>query len=130
MTKEEILAYFSKDIYATETTGIEVLEVGDSYAKTKLDIKHGHRNADGVVMGGCIYTLADFTFAIAANSVDISTKTLSSNIIFNSPATGDVLYADTQIVKNGRTICTYEVRVVDENDRLIATVVCMGFRKN
>lgn len=129
MEADQIRSFFAKDIYAMETTGIEILEVKDNYAKTHLSVSDKHRNADNVVMGGCIYTLADFTFALAANCGNNLTTTLSSNIVFNSPAPNNELFAETELVKSGRTVCTYLVKVTDEKERLIATVTCVGFRK-
>lgn len=130
MEASEIRNFFANDIYAMETTGIEIVEVRENYARTHLKVGEKHKNADGVVMGGCIYTLSDFTFALAANCGNGTTTTLSSNIIFNSPAPNNDLFAETELVKNGRTVCTFLVRVTDEKERLIATVTCMGFHKN
>lgn len=129
MEPGEIRDFFKNDIYAIETTGIEILEVKENYARTSLRVTDKHKNADGNCMGGCIYTLADFTFALAANCGNELTNTLSSNIIFNSPARGEYLFAETSVIKNGRTIASYEVKVTDENERLIATATLMGFRK-
>ena len=127
MKPEEIREYFAKDRFA-EMTGIQILEVHEGYAKTKLDVEDKHLNANDVVMGGCIYTLADFTFALAANCGELRSKTLSSSIVFNSPAYGKELYAETEIIKNGRTICNFLVRITDENHRTVATVNVMGYR--
>ena len=129
MTQEEVIAYFSQDRYAMETTGIEIIEARRDYAKTKLKVSGKHHNANGSVMGGCIYTLADFTFALASNVDNSDTCTLSSNIIFNAPARGEYLYAESSVIKSGRTIATFEVKVTDESDKLIATATMMGFRK-
>lgn len=128
MLPEECKEYFKKDIFASETTGIEILEVEEGYARTKLTVQPGHLNANNVVMGGCIYTLVDFTFAIAANCGPKSCVTLSSNIIFNSPATGRELYARTETIKDGRSVSSLMVKVTDEKDRLIATATMMGYK--
>lgn len=130
MTREEVIAYFSKDKYATETTGIEIVVAEKDHAKTRLKILPKHLNANYTVMGGCIYTLADFTFALASNVDNTDTCTLNSNIIFNAPATGDYLFAESYVIKSGKTIATFEVRVTDETGKLIATSTMMGFRKS
>ncbi|MBO7453542.1 MAG: PaaI family thioesterase [Clostridiales bacterium] len=129
MTTEEVIEYFSKDRYATQTTGIKILETRKDYAKTMLEVLPKHLNANDSVMGGCIYTIADFTFALAANVDNFDTCTLSSNIIFNAPARGKYLYAESSVVKSGKTIATFEVKVTDENGKLIATSTMMGFRR-
>ena len=128
MTADEVKAFFANDHFANDCAGIEILEVAENYAKTKLLVEDKHKNANNVVMGGCIYTLADYTFALAANCGDQRSMTLSSHITFNSPANGEVLYAETEVVKNGRTICNYLVHISDEKQRVVATVDLIGFR--
>lgn len=128
MKREEVEAFFANDRFANEATGIEIIEVRESYAKTKLEVKDVHKNANNVVMGGCIYTLADYTFALAANCGDSRAMTLSSNITFNSPASGSVLYAETEIIKDGRTVCNFLVRITDEKERVVATATMLGFK--
>ncbi len=127
MTPDEIREFFAKDRFAA-ATGIEILEVSEGYAKTRLVVEDRHLNANNVVMGGCIYTLADFTFALAANCGELRSMTLSSNIVFNSPANGKILYAETEIIKNGRKVCNFLVRITDEKERTVATVNVIGFR--
>ena len=66
MTKlEEARQIFAADKYATDASGIVIEEVGENYAKCSMKLTDVHRNAFGGVMGGAIYTLADFTFAVA-----------------------------------------------------------------
>ena len=127
MTPDEIREFFAKDRFAA-ATGIEILEVSEGYAKTRLVVEDRHLNANNVVMGGGIYTLADFTFALAANCGELRSMTLSSNIVFNSPANGKILYAETEIIKNGRKVCNFLVRITDEKERTVATVNVIGFR--
>ena len=127
MTPEKIREYFANDRYAA-LTGIEILEVREEYAKTRIVVEDKHLNGNNVVMGGCIYTLADFTFALAANCGHSESITLNSSIVFNGPAKGKYLYAETEVIKNGRTICNFLVRVTDENERLVATATMVGYR--
>lgn len=127
MNPEETREFFKNDRYA-EFTGIEILEVSEGYAKTRIVVEDKHLNGNNVVMGGCIYTLADFTFSVAANCGDLPSVTLSSDIVYNSAATGNELYAVTEKVKDGRTVCNYIVRVTDEKERVIATATFVGFR--
>ena len=44
---------------------VEIEEVDDGYAKCSLEIQPHHLNAANTVMGGAIFTLADFAFAVA-----------------------------------------------------------------
>ena len=128
MNPEEAKIFFATDRYANDTTEIEILEVSEGYAKTRLRIKDKHLNGNNVVMGGCIYTLADYTFGIASNCGPMACVTLSSNIVFNSPGKGEFLYAQTEAIKTGRNICNYSVKVTDDNGKLVANADFVGYR--
>jgi uncharacterized domain 1 len=126
---------FTADRFATEAAGIIIEEARDNYARCILDPGPVHFNAGGVVMGGAIFTLADFTFAVAANTRSLeegtpNTVTLSVQMQFLSPAKGDRLTAEAVCKKSGRTICSFEVTVTDSSGEIIALMVATGIRKN
>lgn len=124
---EKAREFFSKDLYATEATGVEICELGDGYAKCKLDIKPHHMNAVGQVMGGVMYTLADFVFAVATNfDKDYVTVTTVSQISYFSPVKGKILYGETHMLKDGRTNCFYEINITDDLGTNIAKVTTTG----
>ena len=85
---------FGNDVFATQTTGIEIVAADIHYAKCRLQVDGRHRNAMGAVMGGVIYTLADFAFAIAANMDELDTVSLTSNVAFLGQPKGDTLFAE------------------------------------
>ena len=118
---------FSKDLYATKLSGITVEEVGENYAKCAMKLTDDHRNAYGGIMGGAIYTLADLAFAVASN-FDRPEKTVSltGHAAFLSMTKGSILYAETRLIKDGRTNCFYEVRVYDDLGKDIAVVTFIG----
>ena len=120
---------FAGDIYATETTGIIVEAAGRDYAKCSLETGPQHMNAAGAVMGGAIFTLADFTFAVAANSEEMNTVSLTSSITYLSAARGGKLTAEANCVRSGRNTCHFIVTVTDSEGRVIASVSTTGFRK-
>ena len=127
---EELREFFSHDRYATATTGIEILDAQDGYAKVGLAVHEGHMNAGSRVMGALYYTMADFAFAVASNpdagNAPI-TFTLTSQINFLTPARGRYLTAEARAVRKGRKASFYEAEIRDELDTLIATVSSTGF---
>lgn len=127
--KQEAEKIFSNDIFATKQAGIIIDEVDINYAKCSMPITPSHLNAAGTVMGGAIYTLADFCYSVAANAGNPVTVTLNSTVNFISAAKSDILYAEAKCVKSGRSICFYDVRVYDDSDKTVATVCASGFRK-
>ena len=128
MTKlEEARQIFAADRYATDASGIVIEEVGENYAKCSMKLTDIHRNAFGGVMGGAIYTLADFTFAVASNfDKEKLTASLVGNATFLSMSRGSVLYGESKLIKDGRQNCFYDIRVYDDLGKDIATVSFTG----
>lgn len=123
---EEAREIFINDRYAMVTTGIDIEEVKDKYAKCSLKLDERHKNAIARVMGGAIYTLADFTFAVATNFRQTPTVTTVSQISFVGAAKGDMLYAESKLLKDGRRNCFYEIQVTDNLGTLVAVVSASG----
>ncbi|MCR5402240.1 MAG: PaaI family thioesterase [Butyrivibrio sp.] len=118
---------FSKDLFATKLSGIVIEETGDDFAKCSMKITENHRNAYGGVMGGAIYTLADFTFAVASNfQKQKLTASLVGQATFLSMTHGKELFGEARLIKDGRQNCFYEVRVYDDLGKDIAIVSFTG----
>ena len=127
---EEIRRRFAADRFATEAAGIAIDEAREGYAKCSMELRPVHRNAAGAVMGGAIFTLADFCFAVAANGA-ASPKgvavSLSSSISFLSGAKGDKLIGEAECAKSGRSACFYTVTIEDDLGTKVAIVTANGF---
>jgi acyl-CoA thioesterase len=105
---------------------IEIISADKGYCKCKMTVDQKLLNAMDTVHGGAIYTLADFTFAVAANWQKIGCVSLHSDISFLGPAKGDTLIAKAICIKNGKTTACYRVDVTDDLGNLIATVTSTG----
>ncbi|MDE5863095.1 MAG: PaaI family thioesterase [Lachnospiraceae bacterium] len=123
---EEARSFFIKDTYAMVTTGIDIDEVGEHYAKCSLKLDDRHRNATGHVMGGVLFTLADFVFAVAANFRQPVTVTTVSQISYLGTAKGDILYGESRLLKDGRRNCFYQIDITDNMGTEIAVVSVSG----
>ncbi len=126
---QETRVRFAQDIYAVDTTGITIEAVDTNYAKCRLSTDERHFNAAGYVMGGAIFTLADFAMAVASNTNNALTVTLSANIDFMTGTKGPVLYAEAVCKKDGRTVCFFETTVTDSDGAIVARATSSGFRK-
>ena len=60
---EEIRAYFAQDKFAAQAQ-CSIIEAAPNHAICEMPITENHLNANGTVMGGAMFTLADFTMAI------------------------------------------------------------------
>lgn len=125
---EKARDFFYNDKFAAEATGIILEEVGECYAKCSFEIQSKHLNGLGNVMGGAIYTLADFTFAVASNFNQPNTVTLTSQITYLSKAKGKKLISEAKAIKNGRSTCCYEITVSDELGTKVAIVTANGMK--
>ncbi|MBO4599237.1 MAG: PaaI family thioesterase [Bacteroidales bacterium] len=132
----EAEARFAYDHFATDVTGITIGEAGDHHAICHLQIDPTHCNAMGAVMGGAIFTLADFAFAIAANSRSIKEYeplewvSVSSNIQYLRQARNGMLHAEAKCVKEGKSTCVYSILVTDDQEREIALITTTGMKVN
>ncbi len=123
---EKAREFFKNDRYATELTGIVIEEVGENFAECSLSLNEKHLNAVGHVMGGVIFTLADFVFAVSANLEEPSTVTVSSQICYLDSVKGKKLYGKSQLLKDGRTTCFYKIDIYDELGTAVAVVTTTG----
>ena len=101
-TIEEAREYFSKDRFATEN-GMVLEELDESHAVCSLVLSDRHRNAYGGVMGGAIFTLADFAFAALSNDSENVTVAQQVSINYLSASNGTRLVARASYRKNGRS---------------------------
>ena len=102
-TIEEARAYFSSDRFATEN-GMTLDELDDNHAVCSLVLSSRHRNAYGGVMGGAIFTLADFAFAALSNSREKVTVAQQVSINYLSAVKGERLVARASFRKAARTM--------------------------
>lgn len=125
---DALRARFAADRFATELTGAEILSAEDRHAVCTLNLRPEHMNAAGTPMGGVVFTLADFAFAVAANGfTDAITVSQSADIHFLAPARGHTLAAEARCLKAGRTVSLYAVEVTDDQGGFVAHVTISGF---
>lgn len=126
-TIDKAREYFSKDRFATDN-GMTLDELDECHAVTSLMLGERHRNAFGGVMGGAIFTLADFAFAALTNSQEHLTVAQQVSINYLAPAKGGRLIATARYKKDGRSSCVVNVDITDDSGRDIAQFVGTGFK--
>ena len=125
---EEIRSRFQNDHFAMDATGIVIDSAEPGKAVCSLTLEERHMNENHVPMGGAVFTLADFTCAIAANGYN-ERKTVSqhASITFLSPARGKRLIAEAVSLRDGRTTALYTVDVRDELGTYVAHGTINGY---
>ncbi len=124
----EIKDFFKRDKFA-RYNGIELLEVAKGSAKAQMKINENHLNGIGTVHGGAIFTLADFAFAVAANSHGNVTVAINVNISFMKAAYSGTLIAEAREISLNPRISTYTIDIYDSDGELIAIFQGMAYRK-
>ncbi|ADZ09639.1 phenylacetic acid degradation-related protein [Methanobacterium lacus] len=126
---EQIKEFFKNDKLAAYL-GIELVDVSEGFAVSKMEIKEEHLNGINTAHGGAIFTLADFTFAVAANTHGTVTVAINGNMSFMKAAfKGGILTATATEVSINPKLGTYTVNVTDDNGDLIAIFQGMAYRK-
>lgn len=120
ITLEEVAELFAGDKFATQAAGCRVVEARRGHAVCEMDLADIHYNAMGGVMGGAIFTLADFALAIACNIGEEPTVSVSNTIEFMSAAKGTKLIATCDVDKSGRRLGFYTVDMRDDTGRAVA----------
>ena len=107
--------------------GIRLTRVAPGEADAELEITSDMLNSRNVVQGGAIMTLADFAFAGAANAM--GRTTVSTGVITNflRPGSGKKLVAHAKKIHHGKKTCLYQVDVVNDEGKLVASVNVTGF---
>lgn len=95
----------------------------DGHAVYKLDVTPDILNPHGVLHGGAVYTMVDYSMGGAVVSVlppgEIC-ATIEIKISYLAGVRGGVLTCETDIIKRGRKVVFLESRVSDDAGKLVA----------
>ncbi len=123
---EEVRIFFENDRFATDACACRIVEAGPGHAVCEFEIADRHKNGFGSVMGGAIFTLADYALAIACNIGEQPTVSVCNNIEFMHVAKGSRLIANANVDRSGRSLGFYTVDIVDDLGTKVAkmTATC------
>ena len=126
---QQIRAAFAADCFATEACGATIVDAGYQWAVCQLELGDRHLNAQGNVMGGAIFTLADFCLAIVCNVGEQPTVLVSSNIEYLLAPKGQLLTASGSVLRSGRNLGFYNVDVHDDAGNHVARLSATCYRQ-
>lgn len=128
LSEDKLKQLFKNDQYA-RLSNIELLTAATGHATAKMTLHPHHLNALKTVQGGAIFTLADFTFAVACNSHGTMAVALDVSIAFMKAATTGTLWAEAREVSKNFKVGLYLVDVKDDAGDLVAQFQGMAYRK-
>ncbi len=109
---------------------IEVVEIKNGFSKVKLDITQQMTNIYGFTHGGVIFSLADEAFELACNSRGFVEFGLNVNIAYTRGSkVGDTLYAEARFISESKTISTYEIKIFNQHNDIIASCQAMAYKR-
>lgn len=126
---QQIADFIRREDRLGQHLGIELLEVSEGRAITRLRIQEQHLNGVGIVHGGTIFALADVAFAAASNSHGTVAVAINVSISYVKAATSGVLTAEARETSLNPRLATYMVDIKDEQGDLIAIFQGMVYRK-
>jgi acyl-CoA thioesterase len=125
---EFIKTFMKHDRYAVHSN-IELISASPGKALAKMPLEPYHHNGLGTVMGGAIFTLADFAFAAACNSHGTVAVAINVSISYMKAAKSGTLWAEARELSKNHKLGSYTVEVKDDAGDLVALFQGMAYRK-
>lgn len=128
-TLQRLKEEYKNDRFATNA-GCKIVEASGDKVVCEMPLCDNLLNAHGQVMGGAIFTLADFAFAVASNYSGVPSVAIECNIRYYSNSKGTKLIATCRKDKEGHTLGHYTVEITDDFGKKIAGYTAIAFHKN
>src|SRR3954471_15305126 len=97
---------------ASAALGIELVEYGAGWARTRMLVRENMVNGHDIAHGGLVFSLADTAFACACNSWGPATVAAGAEIVFVASARlGDLLEAEARVRTRFGRSGVYDVTV-------------------
>ena len=129
---EDIRAYFADDEFARKCLGatIDDYDFETGIATVSMEIDDRHHNAQGFVMGGVFFSLADYALAVASNVNQPPSASTNSSIAHMRRVKGNTLKAVAHPDKLGRNLAFFTIDLFDELGNLVARMSATVMRTN
>ena len=126
-----IVEFLNRNDRFAANAGCRITEADATHAVAEMVVTEKHLNGGNICQGGALFTLADLAIAALMNSQGQLTFGISNSIMYVSSAKeGDLLRAEAICVADHHKIPAVEVRVTNQDRRLICHVTGMGYRKS
>ncbi len=126
---EKLKAIFKNDRFA-ERAGIELVSMAEGRAVVQMRVTPEHWNGLRSAHGGAIFTLADFAFAVAANSYGTVAVAVNVSITYQKAVAAGVLRAEAREISKNHKLGTYTVEITDEQGEIVALFQGLAYRKS
>ncbi len=109
---------------------LKLVDLDDGYSVVEMTFTQDMENIFGMAHGGAVFALIDEAFETAGNSHGTVAVALNMNITYTTtPSPGARLRAEAKEVNLTPRTATYNIRVTDEKETLIAVCQALVYRK-
>ncbi len=109
---------------------LKLVDIDDGYSVVEMKFTKDMENIFGMAHGGAIFALIDEAFETAGNSHGTVAVALNMNITYTAaPSPGAQLRAEAREVNLTPRTATYDIKVTDEKETLIALCRALVYRK-
>jgi acyl-CoA thioesterase len=133
MDKKKVIASISrrveKEAYALKL-GIRLVELNPGHAVVEMDSSDEDANIFGTIHGGAIFSLIDEAFQASCNSHGRVAVALNMTVTYHQPPEKNSrLRAESKEIHRSQRTGTYDIRVTDDKDNMIASCLALAYRK-
>jgi acyl-CoA thioesterase len=126
---QSIVKHVQKEPFARKL-GLRLLKVEPGYAVVEMESQEDSRNIFGMTHGGAIFSLIDEAFEVSCNTHGTVAVALSMTVTYHrAPDQKSKLRAESMEIHRSAKTGTYEIKVMDEHDVLIASCTALCYRK-
>ena len=126
---QSIVKHVQKEPFARKM-GLRLLKVEPGYAMVEMEPQEDSRNIFGMTHGGAIFSLIDEAFEVSCNTHGTVAVALSMTVTYHRAADRkSKLRAESVEIHRSAKTGTYEIKVTDERDTLIASCTALCYRK-
>ena len=110
--------------------GLKLVKLEPGYALVEMTLQPDTANIFEMTHGGAIFSLIDEAFELSCNSHGTVAVALSMTVTYHRPPTqGAMLRAESREIYRSRKTGTYDIKVTENEDVLIASCQAVAYRK-
>jgi acyl-CoA thioesterase len=119
-----------KEHYA-QKLGLKLILLEPGHAIVEMTPSEGLENIFGMAHGGAIFSLIDEAFEVSCNAHGTVAVALNMTVTYHlPPGKNRTLRAESKEIHRSTKTGTYEIKVTDDEDRLIASCMALAYRKS
>ena len=127
--KKAIFKQVSKEAFSKKI-GLKLVDLQAGYSRVEMTFTPDMENIFGMAHGGAIFSLIDVAFETACNAHGTVAVALNVMVTYvASPAPGSLLTAEAKELSCTRKTANYDIKVHDDQNRLIASCQALAYRK-